>query len=259
MRAVLHSVITNAVSDRERDHMVDRTNFAPAAIGACLEIQDGSEWYHLAGAASFSASGGDAPTSEQRNFKGVALTAGFPGVPTITVTLDPMSPMTWIAQQLRKDPTKRRAYRLRTNASEVIAGNDFGSNAKVEVAALGSGKFSVATLSDHAGPVDFEDGRLQIGHLIRTGTGNSERFFRIEELLTPTTLSVSEGEGKGATSALGKTDISAVIQPGLQDVFTATVSSGTGYELPSGGALTQTLTLAPSGALGNWTESTEIK
>ena len=234
--------------------MTDRTNFAPPSVGADLEIQIEGKWYEIPGTASFSASGGEAPETEQRNFKGVTKTAGFAGVPTISVTVEPYVPTMFVWQHLRADEGGRYPYRLRTKKSQVAGPADFTSGAQIVIAAAAAnfveGAFSKATLTA-AGNFSFEDGRIFLGQLMKVGS----KFYRIEEIVDGMNVAVSEG-GNAKPAQAGVAALTEIFDPGLELTFTGVISSGSGFELPSGGALTRPLTITPTGALDGWKEIT---
>ena len=213
--------------------------------GARVQVStDGSNWMDVPGVASYTVSGGEAPTRTVTAFEGTAQVTGRPQPQTIE--LDATAPVlahpAWTTMYSAFQNGNILNFRLITEEVEVreaSAGNTLG------IATTGIVTFAAATGSTAP---DFTGNSFNVGMALKVGTGNSAVYHLVSKVTTAGVVTVSPAPGSAVAP---NTQYAIVVPRTRQGPFTARVTTSSNISLASEADLASNASLAAVGVLPN--------
>lgn len=209
------------------------------SVDTLIEVQDpeDSEWVEIAGANSYTESGGEAPVTSVSAFRGSSNIVGSPTAPTAEIGISAASPLHRSSKLLRSAYTsgELRSFRVTLDGDTVLATTSSGNTAAID-----SSDGSVTLVGT---PANFSADQYAIGMDIVIGS-NSYNIVEIDD------------DGDASVHPEPSSNVAAgvysVVRPKIRRTFTARVSNADRSTLAGDGNLEGTISLAIEGQPGEW-------
>jgi len=205
---------------------------------ARVEILEGgtSTWQTLAGVASISESGTEAPSREQASFGGKVQITGLPTPPTIEFAISGYAALHDTSRILHEALVEQKTIQIRYRFQGQVYRTVTGAANTIAIAA----STGVVTLAGNSG-IDLTDDEFGPGLAFKVADNGNENDYRIIQSISENGVATV----LPATTLAAKADYSLELAPIYRPAFTAKVSMWDDVDAGSESQLATTLSVKP--------------